>query len=234
VVSDPSTNSLWTISLPGDEIAPFALTVERPMHLAVAGDRLLVAELLADRVALLDAGGTVIRHFGGPWLDAPAAAAIRGDKVFVVGFYDHAVHVLTADGTHTRSLGRHGTGPGEFTYPTDVEIDADGALWVADAYAHRIVVLDKDGRHLRTLGEEGRAPGQFRVVLGLELADERLYVADFENRRVQVLTLDGEPIAQLGGDGDKDSTPADVLVHDGRVYIADQAGAAIDVWEDRP
>lgn len=228
LISDPPSRRIVRVSLPDGAMSEFAAGLGRPMNLAFDGERVLVPELLGDKVSVFDARGDKLGEISHAGLDAPAAVAAFGERIYVVGFYDNAVHVLDRDG---RRLQRWGG----FTYPTDIAIHTDGTIFVADAYAHRIRVFDGDGTHLRDLGAKGTAPGQFNVVLGVSLApDGTLYAADFDNRRVQIFDPDGNPVAQLGGVGQESVRPAGVLFHEGRVYIADHGAGAIDIWERRP
>jgi YYY domain-containing protein len=50
-----------------------------------------------------------------------------------------------------RTLGRLGTGPGEFSDPVGIAAGRDGSLYVADAGNQRIQVLDKNGRFVRQI-----------------------------------------------------------------------------------
>jgi DNA-binding beta-propeller fold protein YncE len=65
--------------------------------------------------------------------------------VYVSDADNHRVQVFTPDGAFVRSFGSLGTGPGQFTIPFDLMVDADGNVIVLDDGAERITKLAPDG-----------------------------------------------------------------------------------------
>jgi DNA-binding beta-propeller fold protein YncE len=136
-----------------------------------------VAEYMADRIAVMDATGTVIERVGGRGgaapgaLDAPSGVAVRHDTTFVADFYNHRVQAL-AGGT-VNVLGHPGRWwKGHLHYPTDVAVD-DSLVYMADAYNHRVQVFTPGGNAVRRwggplgLGIPGPFRGWFRVATGI-------------------------------------------------------------------
>ena len=85
------------------------------------------------------------------------------------------ISVFDRDGNFLRSIGRMGTGPGEFRTPHAVEFDSQGRLIVADRHNHRIQILMKDGTFIREYADFGRVSG-----LAID-SNDNVYAADSES-----------------------------------------------------
>ena len=85
------------------------------------------------------------------------------------------VSVFDKNGKFLRTIGRTGTGPGEFRTPHALEFDSQGRLIVADRHNHRIQVLTKDGKFVREYDDFGRTSG-----LAIDKNDV-IYTADSES-----------------------------------------------------
>ena len=73
-----------------------------------------------------------------------------------------------------------------------VDVDADGAIYVADMQASEIRVFDASGVHLRTMGSPGAGPGELGVgVGGVFVAGDEVRVPDLGNARVTIYGRDG-------------------------------------------
>ena len=125
--------------------------------------------------------------------------------------------------------GQAGDGPGEFSFPWGVAVDAEGRIYVADWGNHRVQVLEADGGYLRQFpefpgtaaaigseddraggtaaatGADANGAGETGAVLkhpaGVAMgADGRVFVADWGNERVRVFNGAGELTDTLRGD----------------------------------
>jgi NHL repeat len=85
------------------------------------------------------------------------------------------ISVFDRNGKLLRTLGRTGTGPGEFRTPHAIEIDSKGQLVVADRHNHRIQILRKDGTFVSEYDDFGRISG-----LAIDKNDI-IYTADSES-----------------------------------------------------
>ncbi len=65
------------------------------------------------------------------------------------------------------------TDPGNFSKPTNVAVDKDGNLYVADTLNDRVEVFDADGNFIRTLGKNGDGPGDFARPKGIAVDPRR-------------------------------------------------------------
>ena len=85
------------------------------------------------------------------------------------------ISVFDRNGKFLRTIGKTGTGPGEFRTPHAMVFDSQGRLIVADRHNHRIQILDKSGKFLGEYGEFSRVSG-----LAIDRNDT-LYAADSES-----------------------------------------------------
>jgi DNA-binding beta-propeller fold protein YncE len=85
------------------------------------------------------------------------------------------VTVFDRSGKYLRTIGKTGTGPGEFRTPHALEFDSMGRLLVADRHNHRIQILTKDGKFVREYDDFGRSSG-----LAIDKNDV-IYTADSES-----------------------------------------------------
>ena len=69
------------------------------------------------------------------------------------------ISVFDRTGKLLRTIGRTGTGPGEFRTPHAIELDSQGRLIVADRHNHRIQILRKDGEFIAEYDDFGRVSG---------------------------------------------------------------------------
>lgn len=69
------------------------------------------------------------------------------------------ISVFDAHGKFLRTIGKVGTGPGEFRTPHGLVFDSHGRLIVADRHNHRIQMLTKEGKFLREYDNFGRVSG---------------------------------------------------------------------------
>jgi DNA-binding beta-propeller fold protein YncE len=85
------------------------------------------------------------------------------------------ISVFDKNGKFLRTIGKAGTGPGEFRTPHALEFDSKGRLIVADRHNHRIQILTKDGKFVSEYDDFGRISG-----LAIDKSDV-IYTADSES-----------------------------------------------------
>lgn len=110
-----------------------------------------------------------------------------------------------------------------FGRPTDVAVQADGTLYVADGYrGSRVVHLDVDGAVISEVGELGSGTGDFFLPHGVEITgDGRVAVAERRNSRVQLLDADLSSAAVVDAPVGR---PYDVVTGpDGDLFVLDGA-----------
>ena len=176
-------------------------------------------------------------------------AVDRDGSVVVADFRNGAIRRISPDGTVTTIAGGNGfgsrDGPAEtaqFDGPTDVVVDPEGAIYVADCWAHRIRKITPDGMVTTVAGftqpgspphhRDGRAEDAvFLSPCGLALGpDGDLYI--IEQIRVRRLSPSGWVTTFAGGrgqvyrDGPRDHAQFGALQDidvdaEGNVYVID-------------
>ncbi|WP_282012429.1 6-bladed beta-propeller [Nitrospina watsonii] len=128
---------------------------------------------------------------------------IAQGKLYVADYWNDRIEIFNLDGTHQQTLGRSGSGPGEFEAPGGVAVAPNGDLFVADFYNQRIQQLRADGSFFRQWGQTGKVgiwAEQFNYPTDVALDSKGfLYVADGYNDRVQVFSPGGSFSHKWGG-----------------------------------
>ncbi|HZS35057.1 MAG TPA: peptidyl-alpha-hydroxyglycine alpha-amidating lyase family protein [Methylomirabilota bacterium] len=122
---------------------------------------LYVCDRDAHEVLKLTPEGRVVLTLGQrgrPALQAPfnhpadVAVAPSGNIYVADGYGNSAVHRFSPDGRHRGSWGRPGAGPGEFTTPHGIWVDA----------AERVLVADRENNRVQLFSPEGDYYGEWR------------------------------------------------------------------------
>ena len=190
--------------------------------------RLLVADTGNHRVAIYEVKGADARLVGElKGLASPEGVAVASDGgVFVTNTGSGSVSVFR-DGRLERTVGKYGSGPGEFARPHDIELGPGGRLYVVDSGNHRVQVLDAELRHLAT---SDKALG-LNEPKYLAFDGGRIWLADEYNHRVLLLDRELRAIGVLGsGKRGRSATefhrPEAVLARAPYVWV-------IDTYNDR-
>ncbi len=106
------------------------------------------------------------------------------------------IYDVTAAPKRIGDLGK----PGDFRFPTGLDVDADGNLYVVDSQNHRVQQWSPQGRLLVTWGGLGRGEGKFVLPFGIAVdrTHKIAYVTDPYNERVQAFTLTGKFVTAWG------------------------------------
>jgi DNA-binding beta-propeller fold protein YncE len=136
------------------------------------------------------------------------------------------VGICTIEAEFIGQFGGFGEGDGQFTWPTSIDRDSKGNLYVSDEHRHDVQVFDNVGNFVRAWGGIGSGPGQLNRPSGVAVApDDTIVVVDHMNNRIQRFSPDGEPLAAWGtaGSGPGEfNLPWGVGVDgQGNVYVAD-------------
>jgi len=117
-----------------------------------------------------------IQPKGWPGLSRPVAIACDESRVYVLDMDDGDIKVFSRWGIFESLIGRKGQGPGEFNFPSGLDIFR-GRLYVADSANRRVQVLDTKGSYLSGF----RVPFSPHRILAL--APERIVVMSLPSGR---------------------------------------------------
>ena len=131
--------------------------------------------------------------------------------------------------TSVAQWGGPGSGPGQFSGPSDIAIDGAGNVYVADTLNARIQKFTPDGAFLAQWGSAGTGLGQFEAPAGVAAGigpslDGSIFVSDVGGHRVQRFDANGgsPTVFAVRGSGDGQvETPTGIAAVGRYVYIAD-------------
>jgi len=170
-------------------------------------DRLFVTDAGLHQVSVFNASHKLEATFGTDDLSRPGGTAIDTENrfLYVVDTQKERVAVFDADSYKLlRTIGGPGKtenddDPGTFAKPTNVAVDADGNVYVADTINNRIQIFDADGTFISMFGKAGDGVGYFARPKGLAVdADGHIWVADAAQNRIQIFDRDGHVLAFFG------------------------------------
>jgi ABC-type Fe3+ transport system permease subunit/DNA-binding beta-propeller fold protein YncE len=175
-------------------VYPRAITYSPP------DDSFFVIDRMA-RVQHLDRNGRWLNEWRMPtWQKGkPVGVSVGPDgNVYIADTHYYRVMVYTPKGEFVREWGSEGTGPGQFTYPTDVAFDAAGNVYVSEYGDNdRIQVFDSTGKYIREFGTFGDGDGQFMRPQSMVIDNGLVYVTDSSNHRIVVFWTDGSFVKNL-------------------------------------
>ena len=215
--------------------------LSKPIGVAVDGSgRVFVADATLKRVFAYGNDGEVALSIGRDGeLENPSGIAVdrEGERVYVADAVKHQVMAYsTLDGSLIRAIGKRGGEPGEFNFPTNLTVDHQGRLYVADTMNFRIQTFDRDGRPVAAFGELGDGLGQLNRPKGVAVDSEgHVYVVDASFNNFQIFDQQGQLLLFVGQGGPQPgefSLPAGIFIdeHD-RIYVADQGNARIQIFQ---
>lgn len=250
-VSDTVDHRVKVFDIPGQRFYRIgddeAGVLGRPMGLDVDGKGdLYVVDALFKVVKVYDIDGRFLRKLGDQSMfNRPAGIAVDADgsRIYVadaggVQSQEHRVLVLDAQtGKHLLTIGKRGTGQGEFNFPTDATLGTDGLLYVVDSANFRVQVFRPDGTFVRTFGKIGTQGGNFARPKEIAVGpDGNVYVVDAAYGNFQIFTPEGQLLLSVGSRSEKGGAakymlPSGIAIDgDGRIYMSDQYFRKVDVF----
>jgi sugar lactone lactonase YvrE len=172
-------------------------------------DRLFVSDTKLHRILVFDKNHKVEGSISDGVMD-PGGMAVDNENRFLYvadGALDQVL-VFDADKLSLiRKIGTAGkkhtlTDPGNFSYPTNVALDADNNVYVTDSFNSRVEIFDADGNFIRQFGKPGDQPGRLFRPKGIAIdLDGHVWVADAVQDRVQCFTPEGDLLIWMGTHG---------------------------------
>jgi sugar lactone lactonase YvrE len=211
--------------------APFA----RPFGLALdEHENVYVVEQDLRAVTVIAPDGSLQRRFSHESLVRPADVAIDRTRrlVYVAdpsrqASGDHSIKVFDYAGSLLRTVGAgRGQCEGCLLFPTYVEVDGSGNLYVTSTLNSSVEVFDSEGAWIKTIGMRGNAYGMFDKPKGVAVDSfGNVYVADSGWSNVQIFNSEGEVLLYFGGRGTYPGlmrNPTGIAIDgENRIYVAD-------------
>lgn len=174
-----------------------------PYGVEVAADgRVYVTDILAKSVAVFSADEKYLFTLNAPDMERPTAVAVDNLRglVYVTDTVKHQVVVFDLQGQPIGAFGERGAGPGQFNFPTDVDVDEEGHVYVLDSLNARVQVFDRSGEFLRMFGERGTEAGSFEMPKSLAVDSfGQVYVTDALAHKVVIFSREGDLLLRIGG-----------------------------------
>ncbi len=207
-----------------------------PVGVTWVGKRLFVTDAQRGEVVELDSEGAFQRRFGVDALTRPVGITYVPDRnqLYVVDGGSHRLAVFDLRGEFVRTIGRRGSDPGEFNFPSHIS-HGGKRLLVADSANFRVQLLDLDGRCVQTIGQKGDGAGDFSLPKGVAFDSEgHVYVVDAQFENIQVFSANGQLLMAWGDEGSgvgQFVLPAGLAI-DGqdRIWVADAGNRQIQVF----
>lgn len=149
---------------------------EKPLDIAVFGDRMYVCDFKKSTVLVLDKqSGKVIGQLAEPGvedekLNRPTHVTVDANGVvYVTDAFNFKVKLFDADGKYIRSLGGAGDSLGQFARPKGVAVDREGRVHVVDAAAEHVQIFNSTGQLLLFFGGAGTAIENMWLPAGISI-----------------------------------------------------------------
>ena len=148
------------------------------------------------------------------------------------GIHEYRFDDATQSSTDLRSVGTVGSGPGQLSRLTGIDVDAAGNVYVCDVGNHVVHVFGPTGQWRFDVGSKALFPGDMRGVV-VDDAHQRLYVANSQVGKIEVFDLTGAHLSTIGGLGHGDGQFLDgprqlTVTPDGHVWGADYAARRVE------
>jgi DNA-binding beta-propeller fold protein YncE len=206
-----------------------------PVGIARHGSTFFVADSALGKVIAFDEQQRLLFEMTRE-LERPSGLALHGERLFVADAQRHQIVVFDVRGQFLSKFGRRGSGPGEFNFPTHVNVDAGGRILVTDSLNYRIQVFNADGSFLRIIGSAGDGPGHFGRPKGVAVDQAgHIYVADALFDNVQIFDGAGRLLLTWGETGSEAGMfwmpNAIAISRANEIYVADTFNHRIQVFQ---
>lgn len=232
-IFDKKENDFITLLGSEDELFLYPIDVVSDKN-----GNIYVSDSVRAKIFVFDIDGDFTHSIKPKSLQRPVGIAISADsnKLYIVDSLSDQIHVTTLDGKYINSIGKRGSGNGEFNRPTFLDVGNDGKIYLSDSMNHRIQILDANGNYLSSFGSLGSNIGNFANPRGVALdSDENIYVTDTVYNSVQIFNKNGEVLMKFGSYGKGEGNFALVeditILPDNTIYIADTNNRCFKVFK---
>ncbi|MBW4056605.1 MAG: 6-bladed beta-propeller [Proteobacteria bacterium] len=149
-------------------------TLERPVDVAVYGDRVYVCDMLKHQVVVFDRiTGQQLASIGkagdkeGEFNRPTHITVDRQGNLIVNDAFNFRIQKFTPDGKFLQRIGMAGSTLGNMARTKGVVTDHDGNLYVVDAAFENVQIFNPEGKLLLFFGGAGEQPGSMYLPAGI-------------------------------------------------------------------
>ena len=233
VFDEPNKSfSIWGTNGKGILSKPLGLTSD-------SHGNIYVTDSVKQRAVVFDPNGEFLYAMGLKGeLQRPIGIAVdeKRNRVYVVDSKAHQIVVYNKAGKLVERIGKRGSEPGEFNWPTNITLDSSGKIYITDSMNFRIQILNPDGTSNRAFGENGDGRGQFVRAKGIAVNSlGHIYVSDAAFNNIQIFSNEGKlllDVGTLGSEPGQFILPAGIFIDkENKIYVADQYNFRIQVFQ---
>jgi len=221
----------------GNPSEPFQVPID---VLALPDATIAVVDRKRATIDFLDLDGQWLHTWRDANLRAPVSATWDANRklLWVADVSDHMCYAFM-DGEIVRHLGRRGSAPGQFNFPSAIAWNAAVGLVVADAMNFRVQVLDDQDHPLAVFGRKGDAAGDFARPRDVAVDSQgHIYALDNQFENVQVFDQTGRLLMAMGRGGTgtgEFALPAGITIDSlDRIWVADSYNRRVQVFQYLP
>jgi DNA-binding beta-propeller fold protein YncE len=157
-------------------------------------------------------------------------------EIWVVETGSHRISVFNRSGVRTGTIGKRGSGPLEFNFPTYIWIDSSGRIYIVDSMNFRIQILSSKGDFIGSFGKQGDVTGTFARPRGIATDSKgNIYVVDALFNTVQIFDISGRLLYYFGTQGRGDYQfwmPSGIFIDKNDfIYVSDSYNSRIQVFQ---
>jgi DNA-binding beta-propeller fold protein YncE len=238
VVTDPGAHGIHFLNIEKKEYDFVGTTkfgaLKSPVGCAFDDEgNLYVTDSETGRIIVFDDDLDPEREITGG-LHRPTGIQVAGGRIYVTDTGEHKIIVMNKDGGFVSAFGQHGSGAGEFNYPTFLAVRE--SISVIDALNYRIQTFDLSGKFSSTYGQLGDVAGRFVSPKCISLdSDGNRYVTDALMDNIQIFNRAGQLLLIVGRKGRAEGefmTPAGIFIdkHD-RIYVVDGLNRRVEIFQ---
>lgn len=211
-----------------------------PLGISIKSDgTVFICDALQRRVNVYTADGKFISTIGKPdILERPTGIAYSEETntLYVVDTKGHRIAKFSGNGDFLGYIGKRGTAPGEFNFPTGIAVGTDRNIYVVDSMNFRYQVLTSDGKPILQVGKNCNVPGCFSKPKGIGIDSKgHVYVTDAAFSNFQIFNSDGQLLLFVGTPGPSPGQfflPAGLFIDkNDQIYIVDQWKQNVQIFE---
>ena len=229
----------------GTSEIPLALRKENKIYPSLAGicaftdENLLFTDSRLNQIFILSKDGKDLRKFNDSLkLDQPTGIAWSevNNEIWVVETHAHQIAILNPKGEVIRKIGKRGSAPGEFNYPTFIWIDSSGNVYIVDSMNFRVQIFNNTGEFISEFGEIGDASGYFARPKGVATDSYgHIYLADALYHVVQIYDREGNFLHYFGSQGHAKEQfwmPGGIYIDENDyIYVADTYNSRVQIFQ---